>query len=81
MVAVRSVSLRRAARMRCSVAASMAAVESSKAITAGLTMMLRAIDSRWRWPPESDTPRSPTSVRYSSGRPSTQSWSCADELA
>ena len=75
IVAVRSVSLRSAVRMRRSVPASIAAVESSKAMTAGLTMMLRAIESRCRCPPDSDTPRSPTNVRYSSGRPSTQSWS------
>ena len=31
--------------------------------------MARAIESRWRWPPESETPRSPTKVWYDSGRP------------
>ena len=48
--------------MRCSVAASMAAVESSKIITAGSSIRMRAMERRWRWPPESETPRSPTMV-------------------
>lgn len=41
-----------ALRMRCSVPASMAAVESSNTITAGRRIRLRAIDSRCRWPPQ-----------------------------
>ena len=52
-----------AERMRCSVPASIAAVESSKIITAGRVISARAIASRCRWPPESETPRSPTTVR------------------
>ncbi len=49
--------------MRCSVPASIAAVESSKIMIGGRSITLRAIDSRCRWPPDSDTPRSPTRVR------------------
>ena len=30
--------------------------------------MARAMETRWRWPPESFTPRSPTTVSYFSGK-------------
>ena len=62
MVAHCRVTSRSDARMRCSVPASMAAVESSKIMIGGRSITLRAIDSRCRWPPDSDTPRSPTRV-------------------
>ena len=45
-----------------SVAASTAAVESSKTMTLEVGRTLRAIARRWRWPPERETPRSPTRV-------------------
>lgn len=52
MIVTRSAAyLRMAERMRCSVAASIAAVESSKTMTAGFSIRARAIDGRWRWPP------------------------------
>ena len=51
-----------AVRMRCSVPASIAAVELSNTSTDGRSIRLRAIDRRCRWPPESDAPRSPTTV-------------------
>ena len=62
IVARVAVWVRSASRMLCSVAASTAAVESSNTRIGGASRMLRAIDRRWRWPPESDTPRSPTRV-------------------
>ena len=52
-----------ASRIRNSVPASIAAVESSKTMTRGVRITLRAIDRRWRCPPDKDTPRSPTIVR------------------
>ena len=48
-------------------AASMAAVESSNTITVGVSRTLRAMDKRWRWPPDRETPRSPTRVSYPCG--------------
>ena len=64
MIVTRSCPCRRSAlRIRLSVPASMAAVESSNTITAGFSISARAMVSRWRWPPDSDTPRSPTTVR------------------
>ena len=51
-----------ASRMRASVVASTEAVASSRIRTRGSTSSARAIESRWRWPPESVSPRSPTSV-------------------
>ena len=62
IVARVAVCVRSASRMPCSVAASTAAVELSNTRIGGARRMLRAIDTRCRWPPESDTPRSPTSV-------------------
>ena len=32
---------------------------------------------RWRWPPESRAPRSPTMVSYPSGSSVMKSWACA----
>ena len=43
-------------------AASTAAVESSSTMSPDSGSTPRAIASRWRWPPDSDTPRSPTRV-------------------
>ena len=47
---------------RASVAASSALVASSRISTGGSFSKARAIARRWRWPPESELPRSPTIV-------------------
>ena len=62
IVALVAVASARASRTRASVTASMAAVESSKIMIPGPGATPRAMDMRWRWPPESATPRSPTRV-------------------
>ena len=64
MVTASAACSRNAVRILCSVAASIAAVESSKTRIDGRMRSARAITRRWRWPPESETPRSPTSVWY-----------------
>ena len=51
-----------AAWMRSSVWASIAEVASSSTSTFGLARAARARAMRWRWPPESVKPRSPTTV-------------------
>ena len=51
-----------------SVVWSSAEVASSSSSTDGLRMMARAIAMRWRWPPDSVSPRSPTGVSYFCGR-------------
>ena len=51
-----------ASLMRCSVEASTEEVASSRISTRGSASSARAIAIRWRWPPESDRPRSPTRV-------------------
>ncbi len=61
-VALVLVALARPSRTLRSVTASMAAVESSNTITPGPGTTPRAMLIRWRWPPESATPRSPTRV-------------------
>ena len=48
--------------MEASVSLSTAEVASSSTSTGGSLRMARAIDSRWRWPPDSFWPRSPTTV-------------------
>ena len=45
-----------------SLSASRLLVASSSTSTRGSMRIARAIAMRWRWPPESCTPRSPTSV-------------------
>ena len=63
MIVVRpSMTVSSARRMRASVVASTEAVASSRIRTRGSTSRARAIESRWRWPPESVSPRSPTTV-------------------
>ena len=51
-----------------SVVWSSAEVASSSSSTEGLRMMARAMAMRWRWPPDSVSPRSPTMVSYLCGR-------------
>ena len=46
----------------CSVEASTEEVASSRISTRGSASSARAIARRWRWPPESVRPRSPTCV-------------------
>ncbi len=48
--------------MAASVSLSTADVASSSTSTAGSRRMARAMVRRWRWPPESFWPRSPTRV-------------------
>ena len=52
----------RASLMLCSVEASTEEVASSRISTRGSATSARAIASRWRWPPDSVRPRSPTWV-------------------
>mmetsp|Transcript_56277 Transcript_56277/g.164486 ORF Transcript_56277/g.164486 Transcript_56277/m.164486 type:complete len:133 (-) Transcript_56277:1417-1815(-) len=56
-----------AACTRASLSASSALVASSSSRTFGLRTSARAMETRCFWPPESCTPRSPTSVSYPSG--------------
>ncbi len=50
-------------RIAASVWVSTAESESSKIITGASFMIALAMAVRWRWPPESVTPRSPSRVR------------------
>ena len=59
--------------MRLSVVASTLEVASSRIRMRGSASRARAIATRWRWPPESVCPRSPTSVSSPSGRSSSTS--------
>ena len=59
--------------MRASLSLSSDEVASSRMRMRGSARMARAIATRWRWPPESLTPRSPTIVSYLSGSCSTNS--------
>jgi hypothetical protein len=43
-------------------------VASSRMRMRGSASRARAIDTRWRWPPESLMPRSPTTVSYPCGK-------------
>ena len=52
---------------------SSAEVASSRTSTLAPLAMACAMATRWRWPPESFMPRSPTTVSYPSGRRSTNS--------
>jgi hypothetical protein len=54
--------------MAASVVWSSADVASSNSSTEGLRMIARAIARRWRCPPDSVSPRSPTRVSYFCGR-------------
>ena len=49
--------------------ASSAEVASSRTKISGSRTNARAIATRWRWPPLSFTPQSPTSVSKPSGKP------------
>ena len=51
-----------AAWICCSICTSMADVASSSTRIGGFTTSVRAIAMRWRWPPDSVNPRSPTTV-------------------
>ena len=53
---------RSAALIACSVEASIELVASSSTRIRGSARSARAIASRWRWPPDSVSPRSPTRV-------------------
>ena len=54
--------------MRASDSESSELVASSRMRMRGSARMARAMETRWRWPPESLTPRSPTMVSYCSGK-------------
>ena len=62
---------------RDSDAASSELVASSSISITGSLRMARAMAMRWRWPPESFTPRSPTTVSYASGKLFMNSCACA----
>ncbi len=57
-----AIASRSATRMRASVVASTDAVASSRIRMRGSATSARAIAMRWRWPPESVSPRSPMTV-------------------
>mmetsp|Transcript_118946 Transcript_118946/g.288829 ORF Transcript_118946/g.288829 Transcript_118946/m.288829 type:complete len:114 (+) Transcript_118946:170-511(+) len=61
-----SMSLSRASCTNASFSASSADVASSRKSSRGLRRKQRAMARRWRWPPESSMPRSPTRVSYCS---------------
>ena len=67
----------RASVISASVFASTALVGSSSTRMGAFLRKARAMDMRWRSPPESVTPRSPTCVRYPSGRRRMKSWASA----
>ena len=67
----------RASNTNSSDAASSPEVGSSRIKMGVLRMMARAMAIRWRWPPDSVTPRSPTMVLYSAGKRSINSWALA----
>mmetsp|Transcript_74941 Transcript_74941/g.201053 ORF Transcript_74941/g.201053 Transcript_74941/m.201053 type:complete len:139 (-) Transcript_74941:416-832(-) len=56
---------------------SSADVASSSSRILGSLSTARAMAMRWRWPPESITPRSPTWALYASGIRITKSWALA----
>ena len=57
-----------ASRMPASLAGSRCEVASSRMTSRASARNARAIASRWRWPPLSRTPSSPTGVAYPAGR-------------
>ena len=65
----------------CSVEASTAEVASSRTRIRGSASSARAIATRWRWPPLSVSPRSPTRVVVAVGQRSMKSWACARRAA
>ena len=67
--------------MRASLSESSALVASSSSRIGALRRMARAIATRCRWPPDSFTPRSPTSVSKPCGSASTNSVTCAASAA
>ena len=60
---------RRAFRMAASVSVSTALMESSNMMMGASCMSMRAMATRCFWPPESVTPRSPTTVSYPASKP------------
>ena len=73
--------LRRVSWIAASVGPSRALVASSRISTRGLASSARAIPTRWRSPPESFRPRSPTMVDMPFGRPSMKGPSSAASAA
>ena len=67
--------------MAASVSLSTALVASSRTSTAGSRSSARARASRWRWPPERVTPRSPTHASSPSGSSSMKSMAAAATAA
>ena len=70
-----------AARISCSFDGSTALVASSSTRIRGSATIALAIAIRWRWPPDSEYPRSPISVSYPSGSSTTKSWAPASRAA
>ena len=58
--------------MRASTSGSTAEVASSRISSRGWRTSARASEIRWRWPPESEVPRSPSRVSRPSGRAATK---------
>lgn len=63
--------------MSISLSESRLLVASSKIRILALLRMARAMATRWRWPPESLMPRSPTKVSYCFGNFMMKSWQLA----
>src|SRR5579883_55782 len=68
-------------RMACSVRASTLLRASSRMRIGASRTSARASAARWRWPPESVMPRSPTTVEYPDGSSSASRASCAASAA
>ena len=76
-----SITVSIAARISCSFDGSTALVASSSTSTLGSLTSALAIAIRWRWPPDSENPRSPSTVAYPSGRSSMKSAAPASSAA
>ncbi|MNC37493.1 hypothetical protein D3C75_860610 [compost metagenome] len=68
-------------RIRSSVTVSTADKLSSKMRIEGFLITARAMLTRWRWPPDKETPRSPNVVSNCSGNSSILSYTCARRAA
>jgi hypothetical protein len=76
-----SIVRRSASWISASLSESRALVASSSSSRSASRRIARAIATRWRCPPDSFTPRSPTRVANPSGSPSTNSSTCAAAAA
>ncbi|KAG1276132.1 hypothetical protein G6F64_014824 [Rhizopus arrhizus] len=68
---------RRQRQISCRISGASPSVASSRISTGAFFRKARAIEMRWRWPPDNCMPRSPTRVARPSGRVRTKSVSAA----